>query len=216
MKDTSNTEQDRKENQEEAEKKQEQEVPPMVEKSVSEQPSSTLPQDLSVSQFLDIIIAADKKLSHLIQLFENKIAEDETRGILFQKLHEELTQYREDFVFDKILRRVFEDLIRLFDRINKVKDDFSSTEVEKDVIEGLESFSKEIIQILKRQEVTIIKTEKDKFDERFQEATEIVYTDNPEEELDIAEIIKKGFVYRGRTVLRPEIVKVKKYKGEKS
>lgn len=196
----------------EIEKKEGAEITQTAEESMLEQPSISI-KDLSVSQVLAIIADANKKLSKLIQLFEEKIAEDETKGKLFERLHDELSRYKEDFVFDKILRRLFLDLIRLFDRISAVKEHFSLSEcASKDVLDNLESFCKEIVQILKNQEVTLIEKEVEKFNEKFQEARETEPTDKPEEDLDTADVIKKGFIYRGRRLLRPEIVKVKKYK----
>ena len=190
------------------------EITQTVEESMPEQsPISVI--DLSVSQILAIISDSNEKLTQLIQLFEEKISKDETKGMLFEKLHDELSRYREDFVFNKILRRLFLDLITLFDRINDVKRYYSLSQSEpKDVLDNLESFCKEIVQILKNQDVALIEEKVKKFDEKFQEAIETELTDKPEEELEIAEVIKRGFIYRGRILLRPEIVKVKKYKED--
>lgn len=173
------------------------------------------PQDISIAQILSAIVNADKKLDQMTQLFEDKIAKDEAKGELIKRLYEELRKYREDFVFDKILRRFFLDLVRLFDRISDVKERLNSSEVgSKDVINNLESFCKEMVQILKNQEVTLVEKEVDKFNEEFQEAMDIEVTDKPEEDLKIAKIIKRGFIYRGRRLLRPEIVILKKYKED--
>ncbi len=164
---------------------------------------------------MEMLTETNRKIDRLTQLFSDKISEDETRGKLFERMHEELKQYREDFIFDKILRRCFMDIIKLYDRIVSVKNQFVRVGESKDSVTAIESFSRELLQVLKKQEVIPVKPQSNVFDERFQEAVETEYTVNPEEDLTIAEVIKQGFVYKGRIMLRPEIVKIKKYKEEK-
>lgn len=179
------------------------------------EPEEICPQDISMAQILSLIENSNKKLDGLTRLFEDKIAEDETKGILFEKLHGELSQYRDDFVFDKILRRLFLDLIGLFDRIVEVKEHVNPSElVSGDIIENLNSFCEEILQILKKQEVTLIENAEEFFNEEFQEAMDIEVTNIPSDNLKIAQIIKKGFIFRGHRLLRPEIVTIKKYKED--
>ena len=179
------------------------------------EPEEICPQDISMAQILSLIENSNEKLDGLTRLFEDKIAEDETKGILFEKLYGELSQYRDDFVFDKILKRLFLDLIGLFDRIVEVKEQVNPSElVSGDIIENLNSFCEEILQILKKQEVTLIENAEELFNEEFQEAMDIEVTNIPSDNLKIAQIIKKGFIFRGHRLLRPEIVTIKKYKED--
>jgi hypothetical protein len=62
------------------------------------------------------ITSTDDKLSKLLLLFQEKIQDDLVKDQLFQKLYHDLTNYREDFVFNNITKRVLS--IRLFDRVD--------------------------------------------------------------------------------------------------
>jgi len=66
--------------------------------------------------------AIDAQLTGLRQLFEEKIREDVARGDLFEKLYRDLANYRDDFLFNNVTRRVLDDLIRLFDRVDRLLD----------------------------------------------------------------------------------------------
>lgn len=194
-----------------------------VEETNAEEQMENLPSDafqadseqISLNQVLNAISEVDSKLSQFEKMLAGKIATDETKGKLFERLYVELERYRQDFLFDKILRKLFLDLVGLFDRIDDVKGHFSSSGFEsEDVISNLNSFCNEIVQILKNQEVFLIKKDVERFDETFQEAMDVEYTDRVEEDLRIARVIKRGFRFREHRVLRPEIVTVKRYKED--
>lgn len=162
----------------------------------------------------DQLAAVSAGLDALQALFQAKIQEDETKGRLFERLYLELSQLRDDFVFDKILRCCYLDMIKLYDRIQGVAARLAVEESAAPWRSTVESFAKEILQILKRQEVTPVTAEDGRFDERIHEAAETEPTSVAEEDLLVSEVIARGFLYRGQRLLRPERVKIKKFSKE--
>jgi hypothetical protein len=73
--------------------------------------------------------AIDAQLAELRQLFEEKIREDAGRGDLFEKLFRDLANDRDDFLFINVTRRMLEDLIRLFDRVDRLVEEQDLTVV---------------------------------------------------------------------------------------
>jgi molecular chaperone GrpE (heat shock protein) len=186
------------------------EIEQAEEKSTNEQSGSSL-GDLSIRELLGIITSTSKKIGQLEELFNQKLYDDHLKENIFKRLVEELSYYKENFVYENILRRIFGDLIRLFDRIgDTIEYSRQSDNIPQDITDNLVTFKEEIIEILRRQDVISIQKEMGKFDEEYQEAVGIEATDNPEENLLVARIVKNGFKYKKR-LLRPEIVVVKKF-----
>src|SRR4051794_16813691 len=77
-------------------------------------------QDNGLEARLDRI---GEQLTGIIDLFQARIEEDIVKGQLFEQLHQDLARYRDDFVFTSITRRIFTDLLRLFDRVDVTLDD---------------------------------------------------------------------------------------------
>lgn len=177
---------------------------------------TTLPrEDLSVSQVLDIIIDADKKLNQLLKLFEEKILKDESKVKLFSNLYEDLTRYKEDFIFKNITKQIFMNVIYLFDRVDDLLKDSEKTQFQpEDLIAYLKSFRNEIIQTLKKQDVNIIEKKTEKFDPNFQDAKVSNPVSDPKEDQKIIEVLRKGFTYQDK-ILRPEEIIVGIYKPKK-
>ncbi|MCD5401783.1 nucleotide exchange factor GrpE [candidate division NPL-UPA2 bacterium] len=156
-----------------------------------------------------------ERISNLSILFEEKISEDTTKEMLFKNLHSDLTRYREDFLFKNILKKVFMDIIRLFDRVDGLTELAGKEDIDKDsLIDHIKSFRKEILYILKKQEVSLLEKKLDRFDEDFQEAIDAKLVTSSEEDQRIVEVIKKGFTYQGR-IFRPEQVIVGRYQQPK-
>jgi molecular chaperone GrpE (heat shock protein) len=149
-------------------------------------------------------------IAELTQLFKEKIDHDEAKKKLIEIMTTQLQQYEKNFVFEKFQKRVFLDLIQLFDRIEDVKRHVTSSELE-DFCVHLDSFQTEILQILGRHGVTLIENAPKRFNEDFQEAIVRKSTPNPEEDNLIVEVTKRGFLYQGVILLRPEMVAVAKY-----
>ncbi len=176
------------------------------------EPLATSPENRTTSDALEQWFACtDEKLSKLLLLFQEKIQDDLVKGQLFEKLYHDLTNYREDFVFKNITSRVFTDVIRLFDRVDgMLQPDLLDRMQRDDLIDHVRSFRDEILQVLRRQEVSLIESKPGMFNEACQEAIDIQLVSHPEEDQQVVGIVRRGFSYRGRH-LRPEEVVVGKF-----
>lgn len=164
---------------------------------------------------LEKMTALEEQMSELKQLFETKISKDEDKGELIRKLYGEVARYRDDFVFKHIKKGIYMDLIGLFDRVSGLVSFLEAApNVDKDILDNILSFQKEILHILKRQGVFLIDREATKFDEQFQEAIDLKPMSRPEDDQTVIEVVRRGFTYHG-TILRPEEVVVGKYKEKK-
>jgi molecular chaperone GrpE (heat shock protein) len=145
-------------------------------------------------------------LAGLRQLFEDKIREDSARGDLFEKLYRDLAKYRDDFLFNHVIRQVLVDLVGLFDRVDGLlKDAAPERRQEIDPIAYIASFRTEILQALRRQEVQLVENSPAVFDESLQEAVDTAPVARQEDDQKVVTVVRRGFRYRGR-VLRPECV----------
>jgi molecular chaperone GrpE (heat shock protein) len=151
------------------------------------------------------------QLIALSDLFHTRIEDDSTKGQLFEQLHQDLVRYRDDFVFNNITRRVFTDIVGLFDRVDTATNDVTIQSLTRDdLIAHVKSFGNEILQLLRRQEVFAVETIPGKFDEAWQEAIEAKSVENSEDDQKVLQIARKGFTYRGR-ILRPASVIVARH-----
>lgn len=154
-----------------------------------------------------------QELLVLRKMFEEKIANDTLKADLFSRLNAELERYREDFVFKHITSRIYSDLIRLFDRVESLLMQLRiGSLANEDLVSHLNSYRNEILQILKRQDVTLIEFKASKFNEEFQEAIDCRDVIDSGEDQAVLEVVRRGFLHGGK-VFRPEAVIVGKYVG---
>jgi molecular chaperone GrpE (heat shock protein) len=157
--------------------------------------------------------AVNAQLAELRRLFEEKIRDDVTKGDLFEKLYSDMANYRDDFVFANITRRVLTDLIRLFDRVDALIGEGAIVHLQReDILDHVRSFRGEILQSLRRQEVSIIDDGPASFDDTVQEAVEVAAVPRREDDQKVLAVVHRGFRHRGR-LLRPERVVVGRFNG---
>lgn len=187
-----------------------------IDMQTGSEPLAISPENRTTSDALEQRFAcADEKLSKLLLLFQEKIRDDLVKGQLFEKLYHDLTNYREDFVFKNITRRILTDVIRLFDRMDGALKTESLDRMQRDdLIDHVRSFRDELLRVLQRQEVFPIESKPGVFDEAFQEAIDTRLVSHPEEDLKVVEVVRRGFSYRGR-LLRPEEVVVGRFSENK-
>lgn len=110
------------------------------------------------------------------------------KAICFEKLYRDLANYRDDFVFANITRRVLTDLIRLFDRVDALVEEDSVAHLQReDILDHVRSFRSEILQALRRQEVSIIDDGPGSFDEMVQEAVDVAAVPRREDDQEGAD-----------------------------
>ncbi|NJR60028.1 MAG: nucleotide exchange factor GrpE [Cyanobacteria bacterium CRU_2_1] len=155
------------------------------------------------------------KLEQLNVLFQEKIQEDSTKAVLFDRLYSQLTAYRDDFVYKHVIQRVLRDLLRLFDTLEDTLQETTLANLQReDLISRLQSFHAQILKTLEKQEVELIEhNDFMQFDEATQEAIDVRSVYSPEDDQKVLEVQRKGFKYRD-SVLRSARVIVGRYEGQ--
>ncbi len=169
--------------------------------------STRLPNEKNITS--DKFSTITTQLNYLSELFHEKIQHDAVKDDLFKRLYQELSNYREDFIFNNITKRLFVDVIHLYDHLDAVLQ--QKTLGEKALMEHFERFRTEINQTLRRHGIHRIKEQTGKpFDESCQDARGTISIYRPEQDQIVLEVLKAGFRYREK-ILRPEEVIVGKY-----
>jgi molecular chaperone GrpE (heat shock protein) len=148
---------------------------------------------------------------------------------MFDALHEELRSYKDGFLLDTVHRPMIRDLISLYDDLIEIHRQMSQAVDEQAAvvanatpalafIERLESIEMHIehniefvLEVLARLEVSRLPTGSGKLEKLTQRAVAVEVADNPDDDLTIVRVFKRGFLWKGR-VLRPEEVGIKKWK----
>jgi len=168
-------------------------------------------QENSQDPIIDSVRRLDEKVTNFQLIVEEFFSKNRTKDQFYEKVFQELCQYKENFIWERILKRIFLDVICLYDRILELKEQMTGNTEILDIHKHVESLGNEIEHILRRQGITKTPEEGRKFNEEYQEAIQVTATDDPEENLKIDKVVKVGFMYDARFLLRPEKVIVKKY-----
>lgn len=146
-----------------------------------------------------------QRLEGLETQFNQKILRDTILKEAFDKLYEEMKQYKEDFLFEA-MRPILADLLLLHDnviRFQKIVEDAKAKD-------AMASIKEEILEILYRRDVEpMLLSENAKVDRKTQRAVKTLATDIPSEDGNVVEVVREGF-YRGNKVFRPQDVVCKK------
>jgi molecular chaperone GrpE (heat shock protein) len=174
--------------------------------------STTLLERLKVIEDIDETlkdalqrIAEDiEQKNELIKCLTDEIKRKEE---LFERLYKELEEYKRDFVYENITKRLFLDCIDLYDKLVALS---SKPNISKKSNKEYTFLMNNLLEILRRREVTPIAGSIEKFDPQLQKAIEFNTCENPEDDERVLEIIRRGFEYKGK-LLRTEEVVVGKY-----
>ena len=179
---------------------------------VDEAPSSTQDEGM-YQQVLTAIESLATELSSLNRTIESRLSYDKVKEEAFERLYAELEYLKKNSDFEHI-RPLYMDLILLFDRIENIRQDIEeSTATPSSLSDVLETLSDEILEILYRREIELIKTADSTFDPRVQQAIGTQPTSSEVENNQVAGVVRRGFRYRER-ILRAEEVIIKKYRSE--
>lgn len=129
----------------------------------------------------------------------------------FDHLYDEMQAYKRNFLLEA-QRPLLQDLMMLFDSIDKLRRNYQQA-ASLDLAalsQNLEGLQVEAEEILLRVGIERMTGLSDKLDVNLQRAVKTVATENPEENLQVVEQVRCGFVSGGQP-LRKEQVIVKKY-----
>lgn len=158
-----------------------------------------------------------KQVSELKDLFNQKIANDEYKDQLFDKMHAELVKYQQGSV-NKMVDDMAMDVILLSDNtkqtINKYRDREPSEENYTKLLNQFQGIADELEDILFRQGIEPYTVEDDEFDPKKQRVIGKVTTDQEELNNKVASKGAIGYEKDSGQVLRRENVKIYKYQSE--
>lgn len=185
---------------------------PTIEEVEPQPMESTNPNDL-INTLLERIESLNQQNELLLKKFDGKIAEDEHKAQLFDKMYNELQSYKTD-LYAKILKPFILSTITLLDDTNTFIGKLGENEsalAEK----YLRTMPDDLIDILESNGVVLYEDDVDKFNPRTQRVVKQVPTDNPELDNFIVKRIRKGYSWNGIN-LKPELVWIYKFKQEAS
>lgn len=163
----------------------------------------------------------DSNLAQQLQrVDENLVALRNTESVnqrLFNSLHEELKEYRDNFLRDSLQKPFIRDLVVLFDDLSSLSAHMQSA---RDATEGkqgalgqwcanLENALHSVLEIMHRMEVTEIEP-KHTVDRAFHRVVSYEPADFAEEDGQVVMRVKRGFLWRDQ-ILRPEEVVAKRF-----
>lgn len=181
--------------------KQTETIPPC--QSEAALPSEPLNEILAATARLEI------QLVGLCQTIEGRLRYDKAKEDAFEKLYGELEELKRNSAFEQ-LRPLFIDFILLFDRIENVRNELNRADSESNsAADIVKTLSDELVEILYRREIELVRPASDLFDASLQQAIGTEPTADESENNRVARVVRRGFRYRNR-VLRPEEVIVKK------
>lgn len=181
-------------------------------------PQLTEPLDNGLQGFLQRIeghfAQVESHLGTLSADFETKIRYDKSQAQVISTLHQELQNYRDDFVL-KLLRPLATDLISLYDDFSQsVSDEQRAAASENatltQLIKNVELIPIDIEEMLQRNGFESYAVPDDQFDNTLQRITQTIPTETAAQDRRVATHLRKGFRY-GERVIRPELVTVYRY-----
>lgn len=132
--------------------------------------------------------------------FTGKIARDDVKSLAVSKVVDRMEKLEADFLFKEFRKRLFLDLIMLYDRVVRLSRDTTDAD---DILEAFGSIATELLQILKHQGVLRVEASSPKFDPSIQQVLDVVETSETSMDGTVDKILMEGFVYRD-VLLRPQ------------
>lgn len=171
----------------------------VVDEAASEEDKSSKEDEgLTLEDIAKLIETLQKK-------FDEKIAVDEHKNGLFNKLYKERDEYKND-LYGKLLKPFVTSCIRMINELRLYISRMDTYEVEQS-LKYLKSVPDDIIEMLEENGVEVFTEEGDSFNPRTQRAKKIVPTQDASQNNLIVERLEKGFRWNG-VVLQPEMVAV--------
>lgn len=147
-----------------------------------------------------------EKITILEQLFVKRIKDDVAHAQAYASLHQEMSRYRDD-AFRAAQKPLLKGLVLLYDTMRRTLDAIAEGETKK----AVELHVEELVELLHRQDVELMKDAPEKFDPKLQSALGTEPAATPEEDQRVARVVRQGFRW-GPHVLRPQEVVVKTFR----
>lgn len=141
--------------------------------------------------------------------FDAKIAEDKHKAQLFDKMYDELANYKKD-LYAKLLGPFVNETISLLDDYERLVDKIDSIDIDK-LVKYVKGIPDDLKNLLDNNGVERYCDDTEKFNPKTQRVIKTIFTGNIELDNIIAERIRKGYRWNG-VMLKPEMVKIFKFK----
>lgn len=156
---------------------------------------------------------AETQLAELKALFQERLTADAAKDKAFDKLYEELRQYKDDFLF-QAEKPLLLDLLLFYDSLNWFQESLIKQEMSPDVIaDSFQYLIDEFLEILYRRDVNPM-DETDTFDVKLHKAVKVIDAEDDSEDYKVKQVLKRGFT-RADRALRAEDVVIARVKGKK-
>lgn len=156
--------------------------------------------------------ALDGVIQQMDRKFDNRLAQDEHKERIIDRMHEELDTYRKDIAF-KLLQPLANSMIHFHDQLEDMQDTTLSdtpTDTEISLRQAFVDFAEILRERLEASGFLAYRLEIDTFDANKQQAIRRVDTNDPELDKHVAERVRYGFTY-GERIIRPEKVAVYRF-----
>lgn len=179
------------------------EVPDVISEPVPIEESEEHNTELDGSSLTEVVTL----IKNLDRKFDEKIAVDEHKNGLFDKLYKERDEYKND-VYAKLLKPFVTGAIDIISDLRMYISRMDTYDVDRS-LDYLRSIPDDIIELLEDNGVELFEEEGEIFNPKIQRAKKIVPTEEEAFNNKVAERLEKGFRWNG-VILRPEMVAVYK------
>lgn len=181
---------------------------PATEDGEQQPMESTNPNDL-INTLLERIENLGQQNELLLKKFDSKIAEDEHKAQLFDKMYDELAGYKKN-LYAKLMGPFINETISLLDDYERFVGKIDSIDKEK-LVKYVKGIPDDIENLLDNNGVERYSDDTEKFNPKTQRVIKTILTGDIGLDNIIAERTRKGYRWNG-VVLKPEMVKIFKFK----
>lgn len=182
---------------------------PQTESEFEENPKESAP-DMAASllEIKENIASLNQSVAEIKAKYEEKIANDEYKNQLFDKMYQELALYKKD-LYAKLMSPFINETITLIADYERIISKLDTYEPER-VAKYLRGIPDDLMTMLENNGMEQYEEQEEVFNPKTQRATRTIPTSNKDDNNKIAERVHHGYKWNG-VVLKPEIVAVYKY-----
>ena len=164
------------------------------------------------------IAEVNQNVAELRKLFAEKIARNQSQIEMFNAIHREMKDYKENLLLEAFHEPVIHNLISLYDNFklteSQLNDILNGTGICSDDLSqfqnNLKNVGLELEEVLFRLDVSPYEERLETWDRKLHKTCGTKPTDTPEQDGEVAEVHKIGFYWRNK-VFRPEEVTIFRY-----
>jgi len=146
-----------------------------------------------------------QQLSNIEAILLSRTDQNDTQRHAFERLYQELEQYKKDFIF-QAEKPLLLDLLLFFDSLTWFKQSLLKSETSRDVLtDSFQYLIDELMELLYRRDVLPLDTSPT-FDPRTQRAIQVVPTPLETQDQRVQKVLKRGFSRAGRPLRAEEVV----------